>query len=219
MKTTKTLILFVLVFLAINLEGCGRKDAPKLSEPIKIELDKVVAEMACMPTRALPFVSDQQHNQTCFECDNLVQAGLLTREGSTDSTGNSEGTLPANVRYNLTDIGEGAYVQATGDGPYGSTPRFCFGNPRVYRVTSTFGPVVLGGAKNFGIRYIVQLDNPNPYLFDPRAKLLRIRLPNPAMEGKPVFYPEQNITAVINQNNPNDFYLDGSLQIGPIGQN
>jgi hypothetical protein len=40
-----------------------------------------------------------------------------------------------------------------------------------------------------------------------------------AMEGKPVFYPEQNITAVINPNNPNDFYLDASLTIGPIGQN
>lgn len=78
---------------------------------------------------------------------------------------------------------------------------------------------MLGGARNFGIRYIAQLDNPNPYLFDPRAKLLGIRLPDVAMEGKPVFYPEQNVTAVINPNNPNDFYLDTSLTIGPIGQN
>jgi hypothetical protein len=218
MKIANTAFLFVLVFLAVNLGGCS-KEAPKLSEPIKIELDKVVAEMACMPTRHFPFASDPRQNQTCFECDKLVQAGLLVREGSTESTGDPEGTLPANVRYSLTDIGGGAYVEATGDGPYGSTPRFCFGNPHVYQVTSTFGPVMLGGARNFGIRYIAQLDNPNPYLFDPRAKLLGIRLPNMAMEGKPVFYPEQDITAVINPNNPNDFYLDASLTIGPIGQN
>lgn len=219
MKMTKTLIQLVLVFLAINLGGCGEKEAPKLSEPIKAELDKTVAEMACMPTREFPFVSDPKLNRTCLECDKLIQAGLLVSEASAEPTGDPASMQQASVRYLLTDIGEGAYVQATGEGPYGTTPRFCFGNPHVYQITSTFGPVMLGNARNFGIRYIAQLDNPNPYLFDARAKLLGIQLPNAAMEGKPVLYPEKNITAVINVNNPNDFYLDASLQIGPIGQN
>ncbi len=215
MRMMNNAVLLALGLLTIS--GCSREE-PKLSEPIRAELDKVVAEMACMPTRPFPFVSDQHLNRTCFECDKLVQAGLLARQGSTESTGDPEGTLPANVRYELTDIGAGAYVEATGEGPYGSTPRFCFGNPHLTQITRTYGPVILNGARNFSIRYIVQLDDANPYLFDPRAKLLGIRLPDPAMEGKPAFYPEQNITAVINQNNPNDFYLDSSMTFGPIGE-
>lgn len=216
MNMSKMLNLFVLVFLSINFGGCGQKDAPKISGPMRAELDKAVTELACMPTREFPHKLDPARNQTCIDCEKLVEAGLLEREENDAST-YPEDNLPAEVSYNLTDIGESAYVPATGEGEYAHINRFCFGNSHVLRVTSTFGPVMFGREKNLGIRYIARLDNANPYLFDPRARLLGIQLPNAAIEGQPVLYPEQNITAVISLSNPNEFYLDASLQIGPLG--
>ncbi len=215
MKMSKVSNLFVLVFLSMSFSGCGQNNAPKISAPMRAELDKVVAELACMPTREFPYELDPARNQTCFECEKLVEAGLLEREDN-DASIYPEDNLPARVSYNLTDIGESAYVSATGEGEYAHINRFCFGNPRVLRVASTFGPVMFGREKNLGIRYIAQLDNANPYLFDSRARLLGIQLPNAAIDGQPVLYPEQNITAVISLNNPNQFYLDTSLQIGPM---
>jgi hypothetical protein len=216
-------LLFALVFFAISLGGCSMKqEPPKLAEPIKIELDKIVANMACIPTGQFPYVVDQQHNPMCAYCEKLVDAGLLTKETDTNSSpSDSEQPMraSANVSYALTDIGQSAYIRGTSENTYGpDASRFCFGKPRVLQITRIFGPVMLSGQKNLGVRYIAQLDEPNPYVFDPRAKILDIPLPDPAMAGKPVLYSHQDVTVVMNPNNPNDFYLDTKLKIGPLGE-
>lgn len=204
MKAQNSILLFALCFLAINLEACS-KTAPSLAEPIKSELENSVAKMACIPTESFPYAE----RYGCLGCAELVEAGLLTKEMDSET--------PERVRYDLSDLGKSAYIpSATGETRHGASS-FCFGKARVLQITRIFGPVMLGNQKNLGIRYIAQLENPNPYIFDPRAKILRIPLPSAAMPGKPALYPEQDVTAVINSKNPNDFYLDGGLHVGPIG--
>lgn len=222
MEISNAVALSILLLFAISLGGCSMKQEPlKLAEPIKSELDKAVAEMACMPAEPFPFVSEEHPNLSCNNCAKLAEAGLLTKEGGKDpASGDTPiiGRPEVNVRYDLSDLGQSAYVPSSaGNSAYGAS-RFCFGKAHVFKITRIFGPVMLGGQKNIGIRYIAQLDEPNPYISDSRAKLLGIPLPIAVMPGKPVLYPELDITAVINPNNPNDVYLDGSLHIGPIGQ-
>lgn len=219
-------MLLALIFSAINLGGCSMKqEPPKLAEPIKIELDKIITNMACIQTGQFPHVVKDEFPTPCTYCERLVEAGLLTKEREAGGSGfpsdspPGAAAQPANVRYDLTDAGKSAYTFGVSENTYGpDASRFCFGKPHLLQVTRIFGPVMLGGQKNFGIRYIVQLDEPNAYLFDPRAKVLDIPLPTPVFPGKPVLYPPQDVTAVMNPNNPNDFYLDTKLKIGPIGE-
>ncbi len=206
MNAHNSTLVVVLCFIAVALEGCS-KAPPTLAEPIKSELENSVAKMACIRAESFPFVAD---STACLGCDALVEAGLLVKEMGSET--------PVTVRYELSDIGKTAYVPgSTGEtGHEAST--FCFGKAHLLKITRIFGPVTFGKQKHLGIRYIAQLDDPNPYIFDPRAKLLRIPLPSAAMPGKPALYAEQDLTAIINANNPNDFYLDASFHIGPIGE-
>jgi len=204
--------LLILVSTIMGMTACSRGEAPRVSDAVRLELEKYVSGMACMPTRAFPL--EETSRSSCYECGKLVDAGLLEKESDA-----SEGESNMSFRrshYYLTDIGESVYEPGTDSfGPDG--PRFCFGNPRLVKITGTFGPVMMGGSRNYGIKFLVELESPSPYIFDERAQKLGIKLPAPVMVGKPVFYPEQNVTAVINPNNPNDFYLDSSMSIGPIG--
>ena len=217
MKIRNISLLLFMHFLAIALAGCTRNHVVTLPEPIKAQLDDIVDTMACIKTESFPLEIESSRSKYCFDCDKLVAAGLLTKETETDAF-ESSGT-PVRVTYDLTDIGESAYVTSgTGETGYG-TSSFCFGKPHIAKITRVFGPVAFGTRQNLGIRYIVQLDDPNPYVFDPRARNLGIPLPDAMMPGKPALYPEQDVTAVINAYNPNDVYIDGSMHVGPAGNN
>lgn len=219
--TTDAAFACALILLAAVLGGCSKPQPLKLAEPIQSELDKAVAEMACMPAEAFPYVSDEHPNLGCNDCNKLVAAGLLTKQGGTTPDPNDFEAMrrwEPNVRFELTEIGQSAYVPSTNGNSYYGNSHFCFGKSHVMKITRLFGPVEFGGRRNLGIRFIAQLDNPNPYIWDARAKLLDIKLPSAAMTGKPALYAETDVTAVINPNNPKDVYLDGSLHIGPIGE-
>lgn len=154
-------ILFVPVFLAISLGGCSMKqEPPKLAEPIKTELDKIVTNMACIATGQFPRVVKDEYPTPCAYCEKLVDAGLLTKEkedGGSAFPSNSPGAMapPANVRYELTAAGQSAYIGGSSENTYGpGASRFCFGKPRIIQITRVFGPVKFGGQMNLGIRYI-----------------------------------------------------------------
>lgn len=214
-------LLSVLVLLSIGLGGCGKREPLKLAAPIQAELDKTVAGLPCMPAETFPYSSQDNNNAMCNQCDQLVQAGLLTRDADSpdpDPASTFFQAPRANVRYDLTDIGRSAYVPSPdGRTAYGAA-KFCFGTAHVVKITRLFGPVFMNNMqKALGIRFIAQLDNPNPFVYDPRMKMLNVRVPSAAMPGKPLIYPEIDWSAVINTNNPRDVYLDASLHIGPIG--
>lgn len=211
-------LLYAACILALSLAGCSKNlGTNRLSEPIKSELESEVAKMACIKTESFPFVSDSYKRQSCLDCEKFVVAGLLTKK--IESDGSAGEGVPTSITYDLTDTGESAYVpSSTGEIAYGASS-FCFGKPRILKITRLFGPVAIGTRNNLGIRFVVQLDDPNPFIFDPRARNLGIPLPDAMMPGKPVLYPEQDVTAVINAYNQNDFYLDASMHVGPAGEN
>lgn len=205
MRIKISMLLLVSCFLAATLEGCSSEKGATLPASIKADLENHIAKMACIPTESFPF-TESPSGSRCSDCGKLVDAGLLTAESETNNS----------VIYGLSELGMRAYVPSdSGQTAYGDS-HFCFGKARITKITRVFGPVKFGNQKNLGIRYIAQLDDPDPYIFEPRAKKLGILLPY-GMLGKPAIYPEQDVTAVISESNPNDFYLDGSLHIGPIG--
>lgn len=208
------------ILFAFNLPSCLGQKAEVNSHmgEFKAKINEAIEHQACVAEGPFPFSSrvsstsmDRTSTRTCGKCEVLFQAGLLDKQviefspsGITES-GNKE----FETIYKLTDLGLGVYVSGTDDNPYGKDPpRFCFGKAQLHKITRTFGPVNFGGAKNIGIRYVAVLENPHPFLQDPRARLLGIPLPS----GNPPLYPEADVTAVFSGK---DFYLDGSLKIGP----
>lgn len=178
----------------------------------KEKINEDIKYLACLKEGPFPFSTLE--GRKCEKCDTLFHAGLLDKKvieylppPENQKIGGSE----FETRFELTNLGSSAYDQGTTDGPYGKDPpRFCFGNARVHEITRTIGPVNFGGNKNVGIRYVAVLENPHPYLSDPRAQLLGIPLPS----GSPPHYPEANVTAVFYGNDSN-FELDGSITLGP----
>lgn len=211
----------LLALLAIGLGGCSKGQPRTLAPPVQAELDKFVAGLPCIPAESFPYSSQDNHNLTCNDCEAQVAAGLLTKqtdEPPPEPSNSFFRASQANVRYDLTEEGRSAYVpSADGSNTYGAS-HFCFGNAHVLKIKRIFGPVMFGNAqKGLGIRFIAQLDNPNPLVYDSRIKALRVSLPAAAMPGKPLIYSEIDVTAIINANNPNDLYLDRNTHIGPMG--
>jgi hypothetical protein len=229
-KISKVSILLALFSLALVAPGCSNQEAvlAKYGGPITAKLNEDIANMACVPAWPFPFSSRETPKASCTNCDKFAEAGLLTKDvvedpfaASSFGADTPQRYKPApDIRFELTELGKATYIAGSSDGPWGNDPpRFCFGKVHVNRITRTVGPVMNGNVKMIGVRYIAEIENPNPFILDPRAKLLGIKLPfgGPMAAGKPVLYPEANVTAIFNPNNPNnpnDFYLDGSLQIG-----
>ncbi len=215
-------LVALLIMLPIGF-GFSRliNQPPKLPGPVKDALDKYVAEIACTPTGTFPSDTIDNPYTICIDCDKQADAGLLTKEeGTTEippavTLSGAKVKLPRPyVRYDLTDIGRKAYVPEGNNGLYARAPLFCFGKGRVVKVTNVYTPM---GPYTIGIHYIAQLDDPSPFLLDPRAGRLGIPLPAAAKPGKPVLYAERDVTLIVNPVNPKDVQI-GSMRINPLGQ-
>jgi hypothetical protein len=220
MKISKVFILGALLISAINISGCSKQDAAasQYTSPIRAKINEEIANMACAPAHSFPFSSRERPEDSCFGCDKFVEAGLVTKTVEEDPfASNTQQNIKPDVRFELTELGNETYIAGGGDSAYGlGGPRFCFGKVKVNQITRLVGPVMFNNERVIGIRYIAELESPHPFIFDSRAKILGIKLPNasPITAGKPVLYPEANISAIFNPGNPNDFWLDASLEIG-----
>ena len=223
MTLSKTMQLLALAFLAIGASGCSKNDAASAEFliPVKLQIDREIENMACVPAYSFPFSSRERPDSRCFGCDKFVEAGLLTKEVVEDPF--AEDT-PARyrrdpeIRLTLTELGNAAYESGDESSPHAKDrPRFCFGRAHVKEITHVYGPAMNGNVAMYGIRYIAELENPSPYLLDPRAKLLDIPLPlmGQMAAGKTVIYPERNVTAAFpKRNDPSDFTLL-DIKVGP----
>lgn len=230
MKMAKVYILLALFALALIAPGCSNQEAilAKYGGPITAKLNEEIANMACVPAWPFPFSSKETPRASCTNCDKFAEAGLLRKDVVEDpfatdqyAPESQQRYKPApEIRFELTDLGKDVYIAGSSDGPWGNDPpRFCFGKVHVNKITRMVGPVMNGNVKMIGVRYIAEIENANPFILDPKAKLLGIKLPigGAMATGKAVLYPEANVTAIFNPNNPNspnDFYLDSGLQIG-----
>ncbi len=117
--------------------------------------------------------------QQCSTCEALEQAGLLTREFTEES--DESGNVRYVTRYELSQLGQAVHQPGSGD--YNDASRFCFGEARLHEIKGIrrmMGP----GAIVFGVRYEIEIVNPHPFLYDPRAEALGLKRPG---EGTPWF--------------------------------
>lgn len=215
MKLGNVMVLLLACFL---VQACSNKESAETIAAIEAKLNREIADLACVRSEAFPFSSKDSPDSPCWGCDKLVDAGLVTKEVYEDSAPErTRGNSGADVRFELTDLGIETFELGSDASPYGKdSSRFCFGKVRVNRISKVVGPVRLGGNTMIGIRYIAEVENPHPFLFDPLARHLDIPLPDQATAtpGKSALYPERNVTAVFFPNDPGNFDLDASMTIG-----
>jgi hypothetical protein len=223
MKISKAMTLLVLVYLEINASGCTKQDSvsAEFLVPIKVSISKEIENLACVKALSYPFSFLERSNPYCWNCDKLVEAGLLTKvvvEDPFASDTSERYRRESDVRLELTELGRSAYIPGDENSPYfKEQPHFCFGRAYVKEITRVYGPAMNGNVKMYGIRYIAELEDPNPFLLDPRAKLLDIPLPlmGQIAGGKTVLYPERNVTVAFgNPKDLRDFTLL-DIQTGP----
>lgn len=197
----------ILVIYLVSDRFVWQQDTKQLNQ-VRARVDNYLQYDACVREGPFPFSTiDGKKNRYgelvhyCQKCDLLTQAGLLTKEvikyDVPPSMERQRGETIYEVVYDLTDLGRSLYVEGTTDDKYDpKSHRFCLGKARIKKFTRIIGPRRLGTTTYATFKYIAVLDNPHPYLNDPRAKLLGIELPS----GNPPVYKESHTTAVLDSN-------------------
>lgn len=199
-------------------------------EKIKAALNQSVEYRLCIYEGSFPFSSRRgrpRHyggpDRQCDRCEDLYAAGLLTKSieeyvpdvmeptGEGNYQYNPPNMKKFDVQYELTDFGRSVYNEGGGDlARMPDRPRFCFGKPKLQKITSTQAPMMMGTQVAIGIQYIIEVENPHPFLFDPANKPLGLKLPK---QGKVVLYPPENTTVMIYPGG--HIELDSSVSYGP----
>lgn len=166
----------------------------------------------------------------CNRCEDLLQAGLLSK--TQGSQIDAEGVQRTTVRYELTAEGRALYHEdiddysvSTSEQPFcqagavmtGKTPDttrkpgLCFAKAMVFHsVEERLAPAQFGADKVQSFKLVAQAVDPQPFIFDPRAKALLKTVPQP---GNPALYPSVLTTLVLAPGG-NDGYLDGGIRYG-----
>lgn len=166
----------------------------------------------------------------CNRCEDLRAAGLLKKW--TGELRDENGDKRVAVQYELTEEGRALYhadirdygVSGSaqphcrlGDTMTGKTPAYerkpglCFAKQmKFYKVEARLKPMQFGGNSVQGFKYVAQAVEPQPFIFDPRAKAL---LPMVPARGTPALYPPVT-TALVLYPGGKDGELDGSIRYG-----
>lgn len=216
-----TAVIMLLLFVNFISNHYVFNQHSKQLEDVRNELNPYLQYRACIREGPFPFSSLEakmkgsryKPGRTCEKCELLAHAGLLTKNIAEYEIPPSEeypnGDTVYEVVYDLSELGRAHYIEGASDSVYElNTHRFCFGKARIDKFTRIIGPERIGMTVYTTFRYIAVLDNPSPYLKDPRAKLLDIEIP----EGDPLRYKESYTTAVLGPNGEIE-RLDSSMQI------
>lgn len=166
----------------------------------------------------------------CNRCEDLLQAGLLSK--TQGSQLDADGVQRATVRYELTtegralyheDINDRAVVSSgqpmcqlgesmTGKTPDNTrTPGLCFARAMTFhKVEERLKPMKMGAERMMSFTYVAQAVDPQPFIFDERAKALLKAVPQP---GNPALYPAVMTTLVLAPGGK-EGYLDSGLRYG-----
>ena len=140
---------------------------------------------------------------TCDRCDDLVSAGLLDKSvtASDERGGNGYKT-----RFKLTSFGRSAYkqnIRASADSKLRVAEwKFCFGKTQLHHIDEALPAMMLGGNTYVGVKYTSEVVDPDPFLFDPKSKPLRLTVPG---KGPPALNPPR-VTSIV-------FYPDGKAEV------
>lgn len=152
-----------------------------------------------------PLDENDVYRPRCDRCDDLAEAGLL-RRGLVEKRA-YDGTSTQEARFELTELGRSAYSEDIR--PSTLIPsvtvvnwKFCFGKTTVAKIVEALPPMNFHGSIAVGVKYIAQVEDPNPFLFDPRSKPLRLAVPR---QGTQALYPPR-VTSVM-------FYPNGKVEV------
>jgi hypothetical protein len=141
--------------------------------------------------------------KTCDRCDDLAAAGLLDK---TVTEKNDGGATRFATTFRLTNLGRSVYsenVRSSADdrlkvGEW----KFCFGKTQLHHIDEALPSMMLGGNTYVGVKYTSEVVNPNPFLFDPKSRPLRLKVPS---KGPPALN-EPRVTSIV-------FYPDGKAEV------
>jgi hypothetical protein len=141
--------------------------------------------------------------KTCDRCDDLANAGLLDKTVTEDT---DRGSTRFTTKFRLTKFGRSVYsenVRSSRDSNLQVVEwKFCFGKTQLHHVDEALPSMMLGGNTYVGVKYTAEVVNPNPFLFDPKSKPLRLKVPG---KGPPALY-EPRVTSIV-------FYPDGKAEV------
>jgi hypothetical protein len=216
MKISRVLMLFLAIAAGVygvhrlKAGGVGTVDkssADKQIETAKQILAKEIAssDIACMrETFTFPF-STREGGQRCDRCEDLYQAGLLTK---TVEEYQKHDQTAYDTRFELTNLGASVYEERVYAASGSKVGKICFGKAALYRIDEMLPPLNLGGETRYGVTFTLELLNPHPFIFDPRSKALNVEAPTP---GTPALYPPRITTISIAAGGG---YVDDSFRYG-----
>ncbi len=159
---------------------------------------------------------------SCDRCQDLAQAGLLSRKIVDDAAGGY-------VRYALTRAGAAVYREEPDeeyldivrarfaqqgdpdrqvDAAALARPRMCFGQTRFHRVTDALSPLTMAGSTYVSVRLVAKATDTSKRLFDPRIAALGLPIPPAPEAGQPGLYPARVMTF--------QEFPDGSLEVSDV---
>jgi hypothetical protein len=143
----------------------------------------------------------------CDHCEDLVAAGLLTKETVEEDKFSFE-------RFDLTESGSAHYeeeadpellarvkrrLEARGekrepDADALANPRLCFGKERFHHIAEALGPFHLGADTYVSVKVVAEVKDPSPLLWDPKLAPLKLTIPPKPKPGEPVLQLPRIVT-------------------------
>jgi len=141
--------------------------------------------------------------KTCDRCDDLATAGLLDKTVTENS---DAGSTRFATKFRLTKLGRSVYsekVRSSRDSNLKVVEwKFCFGKTQLHHIDEALPSMMLSGNTYVGVKFTSEVVNPNPFLFDPKAKPLRLKAPS---KGPPALN-EPRVTSIV-------FYPGGKAEV------
>lgn len=177
----------------------------KRMDQFKETINWMLAERdgVCVYEGPFPYSTrDERRSFGCNRCEDLYQAGLVTKSVSSYE---EFGREKFDARFELTALGRSVYAEDINHLGKRVNARFCFGRTALHKIVEVLPPMNLGGATLVGVKYVAEVLEPHPFLFDPQSEPLRLAVPQ---RGERLLYPPRVTTLAVQH--------DGTVDISHI---
>jgi hypothetical protein len=131
--------------------------------------------------------------KTCDRCDDLASAGFLDK---TVTENNDGGATRIKTKFRLTSLGRSVFSEKTRNSADSKLSvvewKFCLGKTRLHHIDEALPAMMMSGNTYVGVKFTSEVVDPNPLLFDPKTKALRLTIPS---KGPPALN-EPRVTSI-----------------------
>jgi hypothetical protein len=207
---SRTLALVFTLTIAFGLAACDGGVSSDFQNRYGALIEKTYNDHDWQPLCVVagPFPLETRGNKRCEHCEDLVAAGLLTKE--TVEKGNA-----SLERFDLTESGSEHYkedadpdllasvrrrVEARGEKWRESNaaalakPRFCFGKERFHHIAEALSPLRDGAITFVSVKLVTEVEEASPLLWDPKLSPLKLAIPPKPKAGQPVLQVPRVVT-------------------------